>query len=319
MADPASRLITLIMLLQRQPNQKAADLAAELGISVRTLHRYFTALDEMGIPVYSERGPNGGFSLVRGYRMPPLVLTPEEAVAVYLGVGMVEEVWGQLYRDAAHGAQAKLENVLPDEQRHEAAWARRTLFVTGMHRGSLDALTPVLEKLRRAAREHRRIRVTYQGRSQVEAAERDLDPYALVHRWGWWYVIGFCHTRRGIRTFRVDRIQQISLHDLCFDPPSDFDLRSYLDQEQQMVGGLYVKVRFSPELARMVIENQYVWNEAERQADGALVVGFYAPDIPSAVSMTFAYGPGALVLEPEEVRRKAFEYALEVTRQYQNA
>lgn len=106
MTRPASRLITLIMLLQRQPNQKAADLSKKLGVSIRTLHRYFAMLDEMGIPIYSERGPNGGFSLVRGYKMPPLVFTPEEAAAVYLGTGLVEEVWGSLYREAAQGALA---------------------------------------------------------------------------------------------------------------------------------------------------------------------------------------------------------------------
>src|SRR5512143_1947485 len=110
MTQPASRLITLIMLLQRQPNQKAAGLAESLGVSVRTVHRYFTMLDEMGIPVYTERGRFGGFSLVRGYRMPPLVFTPEEATAVYLGTGLVEEIWGSLYREAAQGALAKLDN-----------------------------------------------------------------------------------------------------------------------------------------------------------------------------------------------------------------
>jgi pimeloyl-ACP methyl ester carboxylesterase len=74
MATPATRLITLLMLLQRQPNQKAPDLAEKLGISVRSLHRYINMLDDMGIPVYSERGPYGGFSLVRGYHMPVLVI-----------------------------------------------------------------------------------------------------------------------------------------------------------------------------------------------------------------------------------------------------
>ena len=81
MSSPATRLLTLIMLLQRRPKQKAGDLADALGVSVRSVHRYIDMLDEMGIPVYSERGPDGGFSLVRGYKMPPLVFTPEEAVA----------------------------------------------------------------------------------------------------------------------------------------------------------------------------------------------------------------------------------------------
>ena len=134
MSNTATRLITLIMLLQRQPNQKANELAEQLGVSRRTIQRYINMLDEMGIPIYSERGPYGGFSLVRGYKMPPLVFTPEEAVAVYLGTSLVEEMWGQLYRDAAQGALAKLDNVLPNDQPHEVAWARRTLLATHMHR-----------------------------------------------------------------------------------------------------------------------------------------------------------------------------------------
>ena len=89
----AARLITLIMTLKRQPAQKAADLAEKLGVSVRTLHRYFGMLEEIGIPIYAERGPYGGFSLVRGYRLPPLVFTPEEATAIYLGTGLVSEIW----------------------------------------------------------------------------------------------------------------------------------------------------------------------------------------------------------------------------------
>jgi predicted DNA-binding transcriptional regulator YafY len=65
MSNPASRLITLIMLLQREPNQKGSVLASQLGISLRTLHRYIAILDDMGIPIYTERGPNRGFSLLR--------------------------------------------------------------------------------------------------------------------------------------------------------------------------------------------------------------------------------------------------------------
>ena len=77
MSNTATRLITLVMLLQRQPNQKAGELAKELGVSTRSIHRYINMLDEMGVPVYSERGPYGGFSPVRGYKIPPLLLSKE--------------------------------------------------------------------------------------------------------------------------------------------------------------------------------------------------------------------------------------------------
>src|SRR5512136_999122 len=171
MTQPASRLITLIMLLQLQPNQKAGDLAEKLGVSVRTLHRYFSMLDEMGIPVYTERGRHGGFSLVRGYKMPPLIFTPEEATAVYLGTSLVEEMWGRLYREAAQGALAKLDNLLPDEQRQEIAWARRSLVATGMHRAGQDVLAPALEQLRRAVRENRQVKLIYRSSSHPQPQE----------------------------------------------------------------------------------------------------------------------------------------------------
>jgi predicted DNA-binding transcriptional regulator YafY len=136
MSNTATRLITLIMLLQRRPNQKAGDLAEALGVSVRSLHRYIGMLEEMGIPVYSERGPAGGFSLVRGYKMPPLVFTPAEAVSVALGAGLVGELWGPLYAEAAQGALAKLDNVLPDEQRREVEWAMQSLVATGVNKAA---------------------------------------------------------------------------------------------------------------------------------------------------------------------------------------
>ena len=95
------------MLLQRRPNQKAAELAGEMGVCVRSIHRYIAMLDDMGIPVYSQRGPYGGFSLVPGYKMPPLVFTPEEAVAVYLGTSQVGEMWGHLVRKQASATAAQ--------------------------------------------------------------------------------------------------------------------------------------------------------------------------------------------------------------------
>ncbi len=322
MSTPAARLITLIQLLQRKPNQKSSALAAELGISVRTLHRYFAQLDEMGVPVYSERGPNGGFSLVRGYRMPPLVLTPEEAVAVYLGVGLVEETWGQLYREAARGALAKLENVLPDEQRHEAAWARRTLLATGLNRADLEALAPTLEKLRRAARERRRVRMTYQGRTQSEdtgQSERMVDPYALIHRWGWWYVIGFCHLRGEVRTFRADRISTLTLLDSPFEVPDGFDLRAYLEREQAAAQGVRVTLHFNAQMAGAARENKLAWESLEEQADGSLVAAMQSWDIPWAVSLAFSYGPGVRVIEPPEAVELAKQWAAALAAQYQQS
>lgn len=317
MTKPASRLLTLILLLQKRPNQKAAELAEQLGISVRSLHRYFEMLDEMGIPVYSERGPYGGFSLVRGYKMPPLIFTPEEAVAVHLGASLVGEVWGALYQDAALGALAKLENVLPDEQREEVAWARRSLVTTGLHRADMRLLTPLLDKLRRAVREYRRVSMTYRSGSSPHPVQRELDPYALVHRWGWWYVIGHCHLRDEVRSFRVDRIEALNLTAQVFLAPKEFDIRQYLARDWQAQPQVRVKMRFAAEMAHVAHYNRSAWESLSEAPDGAVEVIFDIPDLTWAASTILAYGPQVTVLEPEELCRIVAEWAAVIVTNYQ--
>src|SRR6185436_3514991 len=228
MANTATRLITLIMLLQRQPNQNATQLAQALDVSVRTVQRYITMLDDIGIPVYAERGPYGGYALVRGYKMPPLIFTPEEAVAVHLGASLLEEVWGRLYQEGARGALAKLDNVLPDEQRREVAWARQAVLTIGTNWADPNLSVPYLERLRDAIHERRRVRMRYRGRSQQEPEQRDVDPYKLVSRWGLQYCIGYCHLRQTPRTFRLDRIAELATLEDVFAEPVDFDLQAYL-------------------------------------------------------------------------------------------
>jgi predicted DNA-binding transcriptional regulator YafY len=313
MNNTATRLITLIFLLQNQPNQKASDLAGKLGVSQRTVHRYFEMLDEMGIPIYAERGPYGGFSLVRGYKMLPLVFTLEEAVALVLGTGMVEEMWGELYRESARGALAKLENLLPEEQVREVAWARNSLVATGMNRSDLKALTPTLEKLRRAIREHRRLSMNYQSNQLPHPSQRGLDPYALVHRWGWWYVIGFCHLRKEVRTFRVDRISKIILSDVTFSISPEFDLQAHLKNEFQAQPQVKAKLKVDADATWLFKGNQSYWESIEEQADGSLIVAFSAPALEWAASTTLAYGPAVEVLETPELRQMVIEW-LDVTR-----
>ncbi len=316
MSNTATRLITLLMLLQRQPNQKASDLAKKLGISVRSLHRYIGMLDEMGIPIYSERGPYGGFSLVRGYKMPPLVFTPEEAVAIYLGTSLVREMWGKLYQDAAQGALAKLDNVLPEEQQHEITWARRTLVTTGMHRASLDTLTPLLEKIRRAIREQRRVSMVHRKQTEQAPQTREVEPYAVMHRNGWWYVVGHCQLRNAIRSFRLDRIIELTLLDQTFQIPPDFNIREHLTMAFESESKVLMRMRFVSAAAHVAHDLRETWETIERQADGSVIVSLMMPDINWATSMALGFGPIVTVLEPVELQQSVREWATAIANQY---
>jgi predicted DNA-binding transcriptional regulator YafY len=248
--------------------------------------------------------------------MPPLVLAPEEAVAIYLGTSLVGEMWGQLYEEAARAALAKLDNLLPDEQRHEVAWARRTLLATHMHRADHTSLAPVLEKLRRATRERRRVTMVYRGRSQPEPIQRDVDAYALVHRWGWWYVVGHCHLRKATRSFRVDRIIELALLDEVFDVPVDFDAQEYLASEPHTQPQVRARLRFAPQGALLALDDRALWDTVEEQPDGSIVVTFAVTNSESAAGIALSYGPHVLVLEPDELRALVSERARAIAAQY---
>ena len=302
MPNSATRLITLIFLLQNQPNRKASELAEKLGVSIRTIHRYFGMLDEMGIPVYAERGPYGGFSLVRGYKIPPLIFSVEEAVAVYLGTSLVREMWGELYREAAGGALAKLENILPNEQRNEIDWARQSLIATGLHRADPKTWLPILASLRKATHEKNRVSVIYQSGSQTKAQKRRIDPYALVLRTGLWYLVGYCHLRTAIRTFRVDRIQKLSILDQTFQRSQDFNIHNYLENEFREQPSVRARLKFVPEATHIVMSNRIIWESIEENPDGSTVVTLAAPDLPWLASMTLSFANWVTVIEPFELR-----------------
>jgi predicted DNA-binding transcriptional regulator YafY len=223
MTNVATRLISIIFMLQSRGTLKANEMAEELGVSERTVHRYMGMLDDLGIPIYSERGPYGGFSLVRGYKLPPLVFTPEEATALYLGAELVKDIWGASYHDAVVAATAKLDNVLPEDLLQEVREAQRGLLVTGWLRRDYGPWEPILVDLRRCVARRRSVTLVYQSfRRQV--TRRMVDPYALALQWGNWYLVAFCHMRGELRTFRVDRIHAVEPTGDSFEIPAGWPI-----------------------------------------------------------------------------------------------
>jgi predicted DNA-binding transcriptional regulator YafY len=249
--------------------------------------------------------------------MPPLVFTPAEAASLSLGAGLVEELWGSLYREAARAALAKLDNVLPEAQRRETAWARRSLAATRLHRADPERLAPILDRLRQAVYARRRVRMLYQSGGSAggstggstEPAWRELDPYALVFRSGWWYTAGYCHRRRAVRTFRLDRIQELSLEEATFDVPPDFDVRAYLESEYGQVPLLRARLRFAPEGVPLAHSSRALWETLEDQPDGSALGTLVAPDLPWLASTVLSFGPLLEVLDPPELRRMVAEWA----------
>lgn len=316
MSNVATRLLSLINLLQSRPIWKAGELAAELNVSERTVHRYMGMLEEMGIPIYSERGPYGGFSLVRGYKLPPLIFTAEEATVLYMGANLVEEVWGQTYEDAVTAATAKLDNVLPDELRREVERAQQSLVVGGLARRDYRPWEPTIHTLRQCIGDRRCVHLTYRGPSHKAATERTVEPYALTFQWGLWYLVGFCRLREAMRTFRVDRIREAETLRDRFTIPRNFSVREYLERSMRFEPNYTVVVHLDAGVAFEVRERHDYWMHIADHDDGSITARFDATTLDWAIGWVLGYGAAARVLEPPELITRVQEVAEGVLQRY---
>ncbi len=219
MPSPASRLLELLELLQTQPLTTGREIADRLTIDRRTVRRYVAALQELGIPVEGERGVGGGYRLRPGYRLPPLMLGDDEAIAVALGLIAA----GRQGLSSADGALAKIERVLPETLRRRVEALETTLGFTMPPSAGAPVAGETVLLLADAIRRRRRVRARYQS-FEGERTERELSPHGLVVHSGRWYLAAHDHARRDLRTFRVDRMSRVAAGERsAFPPPDGFD------------------------------------------------------------------------------------------------
>jgi predicted DNA-binding transcriptional regulator YafY len=225
---PTARLLELLELLQAQPLLTGREIADRLEIDPRTVRRYVGALQELGIPVEGQRGVGGGYRIRPGYRLPPLMLTDDEAVTVALGVQAAGRLGLSGSAEAAEGALLKIRRVLPDGLRRRVEALEATLDFTSRARKVAPVRGDTVLLLADVIRRRRRVRGTYRAFSGEET-RRELSPHGLVVHSGRWYLAAHDHLRDDLRTFRVDRMRRLrAIAEAAVDPPADFDAVAYV-------------------------------------------------------------------------------------------
>ncbi|HET6174432.1 MAG TPA: YafY family protein [Gaiellales bacterium] len=207
MLTPTSRLLELLELLQAQPLTTGREIAQRLGIDARTVRRYIAALQALDIPVEGQRGVGGGYRVRPGYRLPPLMLTDDEAVAVVLGLIGARGLALERETEPGDGALAKILRVLPAPLRSQVEALEQTLGFTAAP-GSSPVGGAVALTLADAIRRRRRVRFGYRAFSGA-ASRRDVSPHGLVVHARRWYLAAYDHGREDLRTFRVDRMSSV--------------------------------------------------------------------------------------------------------------
>jgi predicted DNA-binding transcriptional regulator YafY len=226
MPHPTTRVLAVLELLQSQGQIGGAELARRVEVDRRTLRRYIAMLEEMGIPITTEQGRYGGYRLVPGFKLPPMMFTDAEAQALSLGLIAARGLGLADAAPAIESVQAKLDRVLPSAPRKTIAALRESVALqTGDARANADA--KLLRVLSESAQARHTAALRYRA-ADGALTSRDFDVYGLVFRAGRWYVVGHCHLRQGLRTLRLDRVAHGEISPREFVRPAGFDAVEYL-------------------------------------------------------------------------------------------
>jgi predicted DNA-binding transcriptional regulator YafY len=244
---PATRLLTILELLQAHPYLSGEELARRLEVEPRSVRRYILMLQEMGMPVEGTRGPGGGYRLRPGFKLPPLLFTEEEATAVVLG--LLGTAWLEVGQSsvAVEGALAKVYRVLPltGRERLKAISSNLTLFSS---QPEIRPEVSFLVGLSEAIAQQQRIALDYRTSSN-EVTHRKVEPYGIVGWQGHWYLVGYCLLRLDYRLFRLDCMEQVQFLTETFVKAEGFDYHSYvLEQVTRLRSGWHIEVEFQAEL-----------------------------------------------------------------------
>lgn len=222
MTRPIARVLALLEILQGGGTRTVAELAERLDVDERTVRRYVDRLLELDIPVRSVRGRYGGYRLAPGYRMPPLMLSNEEALAVLLGLVAGRRA-GLITTSVAavESAVAKVRRVLPEALGRRLDALLDVADFTAPARSALTAEADVLLTVAEATLGRHPVDLAYLA-GHGGASQRVVHPYGVVAHSGRWYLTGFDTATGQVRTFRVDRITAVEPRAGTFDVPTGF-------------------------------------------------------------------------------------------------
>lgn len=304
---PTARVLAVLELLQAHGRMTGAELAQRLEVNIRTVRDYIEMIADLGIPVEAERGRYGAYRLRPGYKLPPLIFTEDEALALTLSLLVAREHGITQTSPAFESVLAKVERVLPETTRQRIQAVEQTVLFASRSSDTAPHASVVM-RLSSALQTGRRVHLHYRS-AQTDETVRTFDPYGVVYHEGFWYTIGYCHLRQGQRLFRLDRILQVELTDVPFSPPANFQAQEAVQRALASVPRAWqIEVWLQTTLEEAQRKSHLVKAQFVETNNGVILRGDVA-DLPWAAHFLAGLGIPFIIHHPPELRIVLRHYA----------
>lgn len=300
------RLLALILYLQSRRVVTAEEMAQHFELSIRTIYRDLAALGEAGVPIAAEAGV--GYTLMKGYNLPPVNFSAEEASALVTAAMLVQQFTDESIRTQMNSALLKVRAILPRERQEQIARLESGLATTATARLPVQADLGLLQQ----ALAHRRLlRFQYRGSGKTESTERTVEPFGLVYYTQRWHLIAWCRTRKDYRDFRADRMTSVVALEETFQPREDFCLSDFV-RRTTPPSTFTARVRFNPRAADRAKREWWLGVVKEEEIEDGSILTLTTPEWTGLAFWLLSFGRSATVLAPESLRKLLTETACEV-------
>jgi len=321
---PLVRQWTLLRALSRRSDGLTVkQMAEELGVSQKTIRRDLETFQQVGFPIRQTTGQFGRkqWHLDASREAPGLSFAFDEAVALYLGQHLLEPLAGTVFWEASRRAFRKIRASLSTE-----ALRYIDLFAALFHqtaRGTSDysRKAEMIDRLVQAIEDRRQAFITYRSLQATESVSYPIYPYGIILHHGSLYLVGYAPDHEEIRHWKIDRVEEVTLEELRFQRPDDFDLRDHLSGSFGIYHGegeVHVKIRFSAEVARYVQEK--TWHPSQKltpQKGGGVIAEFDLDATEEVKRWVLSFGRHAEAVDPERLRDEIAHDCEQILREYE--
>lgn len=311
------RLSAILIQLQSKKLIKAQEIAERFDISLRTVYRDIRALEEAGVPIAAEAGK--GYSLMEGYRLPPIMFNPDEATSLLMGGKLIEKFSDESLKENFDNALLKIKAVLRYGDKERLDNLDQQIEIIQFPESIPHKLSNhFLTQVQRAIAEKRVLSLEYFANYSEEITHRKAEPIGIYYREGNWHLVAYCRLRQDYRDFRLDRVRRLHIEPETFDLRDDIPLKEHVQRFLQAFRQEEIIIHLRKEILPFIINVRHYYGFLEeKEVDEAKVeMSFLASDIDSFARWMLMFGSGAEVIYPEILRKRIEQLVQDLAKHY---